>query len=50
MKEAEFDLERAHEMFMEEKKRFIDASTSWNKDKPDQEIDPSMLTNFLEPS
>ena len=47
-KEAEFDLECARETFMEAKKGFVEASTSRSKDKPDQELDPSMLTNFLE--
>ena len=47
-KEAEFDLERAHETFMEAKKSFAEASTSGSKDKLDQEMDPSMLTTFLE--
>lgn len=47
-KEAEFDLERACEMFMEGKKNFTKASTSGSRDKPDQEIDPSMPTTFLE--
>ena len=35
-------------MFMEAKKSFIEASTSRSKDKLDQEMDPSMLTTFLE--
>jgi len=48
VKEAEFDLECARETFMEAKKSFIEASTSRSKDKPDQEMDPSMLTTFLE--
>jgi len=47
-KEAEFDLERACEMFMEAKKSFDEASTSGSKDKLDEEMDPSMLTTFLE--
>ena len=47
-KEAEFDLERTCETFMEAKKRFVEASTSGSKDKLDQEMDPSMLTTFLE--
>jgi len=33
---------------MEAKKSFAETSTSGSKDKPDQEIDPSMLTTFLE--
>ena len=47
-KEAEFDLERARETFKEVKKSFAEASTSRRKDKPDQEMDPSILTIFLE--
>lgn len=35
-------------MFMEAKKSFTEASTSRRRDKPDQEMDPSMLTTFLE--
>ena len=41
-------MERACETFMEAKKRFTEASTSGSKVKPDQEMDPSMLTAFLE--
>ena len=48
MKEAEFDLEHARETFMEENKSFTEASTLGSRDKPDQEMDPSMLTTFLE--
>jgi len=48
MKEAEFDLERARETFMEAKKSFAKASTLGSKDKPNQEIEPYMLTYFLE--
>ena len=48
MKEVEFDLEQTRETFMEAKKSFIEASTSRGKDKPEQEMDPSMLTTFLE--
>jgi len=33
---------------MEAKKRFVEASTSGNKDKLELEKDPSMLTTFLE--
>jgi len=47
-KEAEFDLECARETFMEAKKSFVDASTSRSKDRPKLEMDPSMLTKFLE--
>lgn len=35
-------------MFMEAKKSFAEASTLGSKDKPEQEMDPSMLTTFLE--
>ena len=41
-------MEHARETFMEAKKSFAEASTSGSKDKPDQEMDPSMLTTFLE--
>lgn len=34
---------------MEAKKSFADASTSGSKDKLEPEMDPSMLTTFLEP-
>lgn len=47
-KEDEFHLECAHDMFMEEKKNFIEASTSGSQDKPIQEMDPSILATFLE--
>jgi len=47
-KEAEFYLERSHKTFMEENKSFNEVSTSGRKDKPDQEMDPSMLMTFLE--
>jgi len=33
---------------MEAKKSFAEASTSGSKDNPELEIDPSMLTTFLE--
>jgi len=48
VKEAEFDLECTQETFMEAKKSFTDASTSGSKDKPEPEMDPSILTTFLE--
>jgi len=35
-------------MFMEAKNSFTKASTSGSRDKPDQEMDPSMLMTFLE--
>lgn len=47
-KEVEFNLEHASEAFMEAKKSFAEASTSGSKDKPQSEMDPSMLTTFLE--
>jgi len=47
-KEPEFDLERAKETFMEARESFADASTSGNKPRPGLEMDPSMLTTFLE--
>lgn len=47
-KEPEFDLQRAKETFMEAKKSFDDASTSGSKDRLESEMDPSMLTTFLE--
>ena len=33
---------------MEAKKSFVEASTSGSKDKLELEMDPSMITNFLE--
>lgn len=48
MKEPEFDLERAKETFMECKWSFVDASTYGSKDRLEPEMDPSMLTMFLE--
>ena len=47
-KEPEFDLEHAKKTFMEVKKSFTDASTSRSKDRLELEMDPSMLTPFLE--
>jgi hypothetical protein len=46
--EVEFDLDRGRETFMEAKNSFTEDSTLGSKDKPDQEMDPSMLTTFLE--
>jgi len=46
-KEAKFDLKCAHKTFMEAKKSFVETYTSGSKDKLDQEVDPSMLKNFL---
>lgn len=47
-KEVGFDLQCTWETFMEAKKGFAEASTSGRKDKPESEMDPSMLTTFLE--
>jgi len=47
-KETEFNFEHARETFREVKKSLAEASTSGSKDKPNQEMDPSMLTTFLE--
>jgi len=47
-KEAEFDLECTKETFMEAKKSFTNASTLRSKDRLELEMDPSMLTTFLE--
>ena len=47
-KETKFDLQHALETFMEANKSFVEASTSGSKDKTKQEMDPSMLTTFLE--
>ena len=48
MKEENFDLEHTWETFMEAKKSFTDASTFGRNDKPEQKMDPSKLTSFLE--
>lgn len=48
MKEQVFDLKRTKENFMEAKKSFSNASTSGRKDRPELQMDPSMLTIFLE--
>ena len=47
-KETRFDLECAQETFMEGNKSFIEASTSRSQEKPVEEMDPSMITTFLE--
>ena len=47
-KEFEFDLKHTRETFMEEKKSFAKASNSGSQDKPAEEMDPSMLTTFVE--
>lgn len=48
MRELEFDLERAKETFMEAKRSFTDAPTSRRNGRLELEMDPSMLTMFLE--
>lgn len=47
-KEVRFDLEHVRETFMKAKKSFVEASTSRSQDKPAEEMEPSMLTTFLE--
>ena len=47
-KEVGFDLEHVRETFMEAKKSFAEATTSGTQEKPAKEMDPSMLTTFLE--
>lgn len=47
-KETEFDLERMKDTFMEAKKSFTETSTSGSKDQLEPEMDPSMLSTFLE--
>lgn len=47
-KEFTFDLKCTREKFMEAKKIFAEAFTSGSQDKPVEEMDPSMLTTFLE--
>lgn len=41
-------MEGACETFMETKKSFTEASTLGSNDKPNQEMDPSMITTFIE--
>ena len=41
-------MEHAKETFIEAKKSFIDASTLGSKDRLEPEMDPLMLTTFLE--
>jgi len=48
VKEVEFYSEHAHEIFMEAKKSFTEASTSRTRGKPDREMDPFMIMTFLE--
>ena len=48
IKEPEFNSEHVKETFMEAKKSFMEASTSSSKDQLELEMDPSMLTTFLE--
>ncbi len=47
-KEVRFNLESAKESFMEAQKSFAEASISGSEDKQSEEMDPSMLTTFLE--
>lgn len=47
-KENRFDLEHAKETFMEAKKSFAKASTSASQEKLTEEMDPSIITMFLE--
>jgi len=47
-KKLEFDLECTKETFMKAKKSFAEASTLGSKDQTEPEMDPSMLTTFLE--
>jgi len=49
-KEVGFHLEHVKGTFMEAKKSFIEASTLGSQDKKSNEMDPSMLTTFLETS
>ena len=43
-----FGLERAKETFMEVKKIFVKVSTLGSQEKSVDEMDPSMITTFLE--
>lgn len=47
-KETGLDLERTKKTFMEAKKSFVEASISGIQEKPVEEMDPSMITTFLE--
>ena len=47
-KEPKFYLQHAKEAFMESKKSFIESSTSAGKDQLEPEMDPLMLTKFLD--
>lgn len=47
-KEPKFNLERAKETFMEANNSFMEASTLGSKENLEPEMDPSMLTTFLE--
>jgi len=47
-KKPEFDLEHAKETFMEPRKSFAKASILGSKDKLEPEMDPSMLTTYLD--
>lgn len=47
-KEVGFDFEHAKETFMEANKNFVEASTLGSHDKQSKEMDPCMLTIFLD--
>ena len=47
-KEPKFGLNRAKETFMEAKKSFTEVSTSGSRDLPEMDLDPSLLTTFLD--
>ena len=47
-REVGFDLQLMKEMFMEAKKSFAEASNLGSQDKLSEEMDPSMVTTFLE--
>lgn len=46
--ETRFYLEHIKETFMEENKSFVEVSSSGSQEKPAEEMDPSMITTFLE--
>jgi len=47
-KEVGFDLQCTKEMFMEVKKSFVEATTLGSHNQFSEEMDPSMITTFLE--
>lgn len=47
-KETRFDLEHPKETFIEVKKSFAETFTLGSQEKPAEEMDPSMITTFLE--